>query len=216
MSNRRLAFLVMWCVVACVCARAQDDANQRPLGEVARNQKNTQQKRAVKVIGDEDIAGALTRTVWGDFATQVIIPNVRISAKAPLTVKMNIPYGPEQKAFVWFGPDLNRCFDLECAKATYLRDFHYALSGTPKILFEMDDSIDGYPARIAHLELKSDVRGKMLGVVALIATPFSSSAPTCLYLEKDSAEMESACEEFINSLELHIPERYIYVQHPSY
>jgi hypothetical protein len=216
MSNRMLVLLVTCCVAAAAGAFAQDDTTQRPLGDVVRNQKNTQQKKAAKVVGDEDIAGAQSRRVWGDFATQVIIPNVRISGKAPLTVKMNVPYSPEQKAFVWFGPDLNRCFDLECAKATYLRDFHYALAGTPKILFEMDDSIDGYPARIAHLELKSDVRGKMLGVVALIVTPFSSSAPTCMYLEKDSAEMESACEAFINSLELHIPERYIYVQHPSY
>jgi hypothetical protein len=37
-----------------------------------------------------------------------------------------------------------------------------------------------------------------------------------MYLEKDAGEMETACEEFISSLELHIPGRYIYVQHPSY
>jgi hypothetical protein len=219
MSNRKLFFLLISWLASGLCALGQDsatEANQPSLGDVARHQKQSQQRKATRVIGDEDMPGSQTRAVWGDFATQVIIPNIRISGKAPATVKMNVPYSPEQKAFVWFGPDLNRCFSVECAKATYLRDFHYALAGIPKILFETDDSIDGYSTLIAHLELDSEVRGKMLGVVALIVTPFSSSAPTCLYLQKDAAEMESACEEFIGSLELHIPTQYIYVQHPSY
>jgi len=220
MSNRKRYLAVVACVLAAIpYAIAQQgaaDANQPSLGDVVRHQKETTQKKAKRVVSDEEMPGSHTHTVWGDFATQVIIPNIRISAEAPETVKMNVPYSPEQKAFVWFGPDLNRCFDVECAKATYLRDFHYALAGTPKILFETEDSVDGYPDRIAHLELKNDVRGKMLGVVALIATPFSSAAPTCMYLEKDASDMEAACEAFISSLELHIPQRYIYVQPLSY
>jgi hypothetical protein len=214
MSHRGLLLLLVFGAASTLCAAAQDDARPPSLGDLARKQKETPQKKAARVIGDDDMPGS--RTVWGDFATQVIIPNVRISAKAPRTAKMNAPYSPDQKAFVWFGPDLNRCFDVECAQATYLRDFHYRLAGTPKILFESDDSVGGFPARIAHFEIKSDVRGKILGIVALIATPFSSSAPTCMYLEKDSTEMESECEEFIGSLELHIPEKYIYVQPPAY
>ncbi|MGP0021326.1 MAG: hypothetical protein ACLPHP_22350 [Candidatus Sulfotelmatobacter sp.] len=220
MSNRKIFFVTVGCLALSVPpAIAQDaagDANQPSLGEVVRHQKETTQKKAKRTLSDEDVPGSSTHTVWGDFATQVIIPNIRISAKAPATVKMNVPYTPDQKALVWFGPDLNRCFNVECAKATFLRDFHYELAGTPKILFETDDSVDGYPARIVHLELKNDTLGKMLGVVALITTPFSSSAPTCMYLEKDGTEMETACEQFIGSLELHIPEKYIYVQHPSY
>ena len=220
MSNRKILLVTMACVlVAIPHAIAQEgaaDTNQPSLGDVVRHQKETTKQKAKRVLSDEDIPGSQTHVVWGDFAIQVIIPNIRISAKAPATVKMNAPYSPEQKVLVWFGPDLNRCFDVECAKATYLRDFHDKLAGTPKILFETDDSVDGYPARIAHLELKNDVLGKMLGVVALIATPFSSSAPTCMYLEKDAGEMETACEEFISSLELHMPGKYIYVQHPSY
>jgi hypothetical protein len=216
MSNRKLLLLVMSCVAISVRAVAQDSAPnaQQPLGDVVRHQKETTQKKAKRVVGDEDVPGSQTYKVRGDFGVQVIIPNVQIYGKAPATVKMNVPYSPEQKALIWFGPDLNRCFDVECAKATYLRNFHYVLTGTPKILFETDDSVDGYPARIAHLELKNDVLGKMRGVVAFVATPFSSVTPTCMYLEKDATEMESACEEFIGSLELHVPEKYIYVQHP--
>jgi hypothetical protein len=218
MSNRKLLLLVMSCVAISVRVWAQDSTTdaQQPLGDVVRHQKETTQKKAKRVLSDEDMAGSHKRKVRGDFATQVIIPNIQIYGNAPDTVKMNVPYRPEQKAFVWFGPDLNRCFDVECAKATYLRDFHYALAGTLKILYESDDSVGGYPARIAHIELKNDELGKMFGVVALIATPFSSSAPTCMYLEKDANEMQTACEEFIGSLEVHIPEKYIYVQHPSY
>jgi hypothetical protein len=218
--NRRVFLAAVVCLVAaipyCMAQESGEGANQPSLGDVVRHQKDTAQKKATHVVSDDDVPGSHTRKVYGDFAVQVIIPNIRISGSAPDTVKMNVPYSPEQKAFVWFGPDLDRCFDVECAKATYLRDFHYALVGTPKVLFETDDSVEGYPARIAHLELKSDLRGKMLGVVALIATPFSSVAPTCLYLEKDAGQMESACEKFIGTLELHIPQKYIYVQHPSY
>src|ERR1700722_16415724 len=191
MSNRKILLVpVAFVLVAIPHAIAQEgaaDTNQPSLGDVVRHQKETTKQKAKRVLSDEDIPGSQTHVVWGDFAIQVIIPNIRISAKAPATVKMNAPYSPEQKVLVWFGPDLNRCFDVECAKATYLRDFHDKLAGTPKILFETDDSVDGYPARIAHLELKNDVLGKMLGVVALIATPFSSSAPTCSPARTSSA-----------------------------
>lgn len=216
MSPRKIFLLtVAWLVLPVPSVMAQDagDANQPSLGDVVRHQKETTQKKAKRVVSDEDVPGATTRKVRGDFGVQVIIPNLMIYGKAPVSVRMNVPYTPEQKAFVWFGPDLNRCFNVECVKTTYLRDFHQGMAGgTLKILFESDDSVDGYPARIAHLELDSDVRGKMLGVVALIATPFSSVAPTCMYLEKDTTEMQPACEEFIASLEIHVPQNYIYVQ----
>jgi hypothetical protein len=220
MSHRKIFLVAVGCFLMEVpYSIAQDparEASQPSLGEVVRHQKETTQKKAKRVVGDEDVPESHTRMVRGDFAVQVIIPNVQIYGNAPDTVKMNVPYRPEQKAFVWFGPDLNRCFDVECAKGTYLRSFNYKLAGTLKILFETDDSVAEYPARIAHLELKNDELGKMLGVVALIATPFSSVAPTCMYLEKDAGDMEPACEKFISSLELHIPQKYIYVQPPSY
>jgi hypothetical protein len=220
MNNRKIFLQVLGCLLLAVpCSIAQDsggDANQPSLGDVVRHQKETTQKKAKRVVSDDDVPGSHTWMVRGDFGVQVIIPNVQIYGMAPNTVKMNVPYSPEQKAMVWFGPDLNRCFDVECAKTAYLHGFSYKLSGTLKILFETDDSVAGYPARIAHLELKNDELGKMLGVVALIATPFSSVAPTCMYLEKDAADMEPACEKFISSLEVHIPQKYIYVQHPSY
>lgn len=210
MSNNRV-LLAICCLAIGVCAVAQDStdgANRTPLGDVARRQKQTQQKKAARVVGDEDMPGAKARQFWGDFATMVTIPYMRISGKLPIDVHPWEVPKPETKVFAWYGPDLNRCFDLGCAQGTYMRS-----NGTGmKILFESSNTVDDFPEQVLHVEVKNDVRGKMHGVVAIIVTPYSSVAATCLY--KDSApEMQSACDEFADSLELHIPDKFIYVQH---
>ena len=66
---------------------------------------------------------------------------------------------------------------------------------------------------MAHFEILNDVRGKMLGTVALVETPLSTVMAYCMYNAKDRTDAEPECDAFISSLHVEVPERYVYVQH---
>jgi len=213
-----LAVLAASCALTCV-SPAQDSSQDsgQPLGDVARHQHDDHQSRKAKrVLSDEDVAGPHMHEVTGYAATTVIIPAIRITGTAPDTVPIKLPPDYKQKMIVSFAPSLDSCFDLSCAESTYLRLFPGAFGGTPKVLFESDESIDGNPARIAHLEIMHDERGKMMATVAFIQTPASVASATCIYKLADAPDVETDCEKFVASLRLHVPEKYIYVQHPNY
>jgi hypothetical protein len=84
-----------------------------------------------------------------------------------------------------------------------------------RILFDVDDTVKNYPARVAHFEVTDDVRGKMRGSVALIRTPVIIVTASCLYSVQDQAEAEAECETFVSSLNVDVPEKRINVEHPS-
>jgi len=213
-----LAVLAASCALSCVSA-AQDSSQDsgQPLGDVVRHQHDgPQAKKAKRVLSDDDITGAHTWEVTGYAATSVIIPCIRITGMIPNTVPVRIPPDFKQKMIVSFAPSLDSCFDLNCAESTYLHLFRGVFGGTPKVLFESDDSLDGHPARIVHLEILNDELGKMMATVALIQTPASATSATCMYKLADAPDVETDCEKFVASLKVHVPEKYIYVQHPRY
>jgi hypothetical protein len=201
-------------------AAAQDsDQNQAPLGDVVRHQQEERQhaKKATHVVSDEDMPGSNKHSIGGSIATSVIIPYIMIAGSVPGWLKTN-GYGSDagQKMRVWFGPELDSCFDLGCAKAMYMQQFARISGGTVKILYEGDETVGGYPARVEHVEVVHDVRGKLLGIVVLIQSPITAGVATCLYKEEDAAAIEPECDDFVHSIHLRVPERYIYVQHNHY
>ena len=211
----RAALLVVLgiCMLPQLKVRAQEA--QVPLGDVVRKQQTEREhgKKAKRVIGDEDIRSSRLHEIYGDAAVSVIIPNVRIVGMVPDGASY-YTRTDAQKMHVWFGPrDLDRCFDLICAEGTYMSLLPRMIGGPVKILFTSDDSIDGNPARIVHFEITHDVRGKIIGTVALIQTPVAAGAASCHYLATDAPAVERDCDAFIRSLKIRMPERYIYVQH---
>ena len=222
MTARQRAMTSLLCLLAATCLLAGTSLSQDSspdstpsLGDMVRRQANESHKKAKRVLSDEDVAGPHKHEISGYAATTVIIPDIRITGTVPDTVRMNLPTDLKQKMIVSFGPSLDSCFDVECAKATYLRTFPEVFGGTPTVLFETDEPIDGNRAQIVHLQFLHNVRGKMLATVALIQTPASAASATCMYKATD-AEVETDCDAFIASLRIHVPERYIYVQHPRY
>lgn len=201
------------CMLPPLPLRAQDD--QVPLGDVVRKQQTEREhgKKAKVVIGDEDIRSSHLHQIYGEAAVSVIIPYVRIVGMVPDGVSY-FTRTDAQKMHVWFGPgDLDRCFDLICAEGTYFSTLPRTIGGSVKVLFASDDSVDGNPARIVHFEITHDVRGKIIGTVALIQTPVATGAATCHYRVADAPQVESDCDAFIHSLKILMPERYIYVKH---
>ena len=215
-----LLFLTCASMIAPASLRAQtsNDATQTSLADVVKRQKEEQLrgKRAKRVISDEDSLGPHLHQVQGMAASTVIIPYITITGMIPDGVTMSVPPDPKQKMMVSFGPSLDSCFDLECAESTYLRLLPLTFGGRPRVLFDTEDSIQGNAARIVHLEITHDVRGKMLATVAFIQTPASVATASCIYKASDAPDVETDCEAFIGSLQIHVPERYIYVRHNNY
>ena len=213
-----IAFVLSCLLMSGVAAVCQDspDSNQKPLGDVVRRQKQEREhgKKAARVVGDEDIVGPHMKRVTQWVATQIIIPAIRVTAVVPDTARTSGQPNPADKMMTWFGPDLNAC-GLECAQAEYVRQFNLVHKGKLKILFSGDDSVGGYPALVGHFELVDDYHGKTLGMFALIQTPVSIAPATCMY-RADAPEAEPACEAFIDSIEVYMPEKYIYVEHHNY
>ena len=222
MTARQRTIASLPCLLAVSCflagtslAQESSQDSSPSLGDVVRRQASESHKKAKRVLSDEDVAGPHKHEISGYAATTVIIPAIRITGTVPDAVRMNVPTDLKQKMIVSFGPSLDSCFDVECAKATYLRTFPQVFGGTPTVLFETDESIDGNRAQIVHLQFLHNVRGKVLATVALIQTPASAASATCMYNATD-AEVETDSDAFIASLRIHVPERYIYVQHPRY
>lgn len=217
--HSKTALLLAIIFVASYAGAQESDQGQAPLGDVVRHQQEARQhgKKAARVVGDEDMPGSNKHSIGGSIATSVIIPYIMIAGSIPGWLKANA-YGsePGQKMRVWFGPELDSCFDLDCAKATYIQQFPRISGGAVKILYESDETVGGYPARVEHVEVVHDVRGKLLGIVVLIQSPITAGVATCLYKEEDAAAIEPECEDFVNSIHLRVPERYIYVQHNPY
>ena len=200
-------------------SRGQDSSQDagRPLGDVVRHQQDEKERKKAKhVLGDEEVSGPHRHQVTGTAATTVIIPYITITGMVPDSVVMNTPPNLKQKMVISFGPSLDACFDLKCAESTYLRSYPATFGGMPKVLFDSDEWVQGNPARVAHLEIMHDERGKMFATVAFIQTPASAATASCIYRSADAPEVETECEAFIASLEVHIPEKYIYVQHRYY
>ncbi|HKT86981.1 MAG TPA: hypothetical protein VJQ59_01000 [Candidatus Sulfotelmatobacter sp.] len=217
--HSKTALLLAIIFVASYADAQESDQGQAPLGDVVRHQQEARQhgKKAKRVVSDEDVPGSNKHSIGGSIATSVIIPYIMIAGSVPGWLKANA-YGsePGQKMRVWFGPQMDSCFDLGCAKATYMQQFAATSGGTVKILYESDETVGGYPARVEHVEVVHDVRGKLLGIVVLIQSPITAGAATCLYKEEDAAAIEPECDDFVNSIHLRVPERYIYVQHNQY
>lgn len=219
--NKRACVLII--LVICAWAGglktaclAQDSSTQVPLGDVVRHQRQERYRsqKAKRTLNDEDIHEH-TRQISGDAAVTVIIPNIQITGYIE-DMNPNPKPTSEPKLYAWIGSrSLDACSDLDCAKIVYLHELPHLPSmfgATPQILFESESSIDGHPARIAHIEVKHDVKGTMLGEVAFIQTPVVATAATCLY-KSDAPDLAAACDEFIGSLRIHMPERFIYVEH---
>lgn len=222
LPNKRACVLIIlvvcagWAVGLTTACLAQDSSTQAPLGDVVRHQQQERQrgKKAKRTLNDEDIHEH-TRQVSGDAAVTVIIPNIQITGYIE-DVNPNPKPTAEPKLYAWIGSrSLDACSDLDCAKIVYLHELPHLPSmfgATPRILFESESSIDGHPALLAHIEVKHDVKGTILGEVAFIQTPVVATAATCLY-KSDTPDLEAACDEFIGSLRVHMPERFIYVEH---
>jgi len=220
--NKRTCVLIIlavcagWALWLTTAALTQDSSTQVPLGDVVRHQQQERQrgKKAKHTLNDEDIHEH-KREVSGDAAVTVIIPNIQITGYVE-DVNANPKPSAEPKLYAWIGSrSLDACSDLDCAKMVYFDELPHLPSmfgATPRILFESESSIDGHRALIAHIEVKHDVKGTMFGEVAFIETPIVATAATCVY-KSDTPDLEAACDEFIGSLQIHMPERFIYVEH---
>jgi len=199
-----------------VVASAQDsNAEQAPLGDIVRHQQTDRQhvKTAKHILSDDDLPSANTHQVTGMVSAQRIIPYIRIVGTVPNSVAKTIVLSADQKMYAWIGQGmLDSCFDLDCAEKTYLSELPRVFSGTVRILFDSDETVQSYPSRVAHVEIMHETRGKMLGVVAFIKTPEAAGAASCFYRAADASQIESACDTFIESLQVIVPEKYIYVQ----
>jgi hypothetical protein len=213
--------------VAGACAQDSTGASQQiPLGDVVKRQHEQQlhSKPAKKVVTDDDIPANQMQRFNGYVAEYRIIPAIRISGMVPISDSPPATAigQKKDKIYVRFGPtllDADTCSDgtLDCAEEALIRQFGHGqkIGSKARILFDADDTVQNFPARVVHFELDHDVRGKMQGSVALIRTPITIVTATCLYSLPDQAEAEPECETFISSLNVDVPEKRIYVEHPS-
>jgi hypothetical protein len=205
-------------------AAAQDSASAQPLGDVARQQKEQRQraKPAQRVVTDEDIPANRARWIAGYAAEFKIIPDVRIRGLVPSDPASTPTFFGQKadKIYVGFGPhlvDTGWCDGPpECAEDAFLKRYQGGawVSGSARILFDADDSVGDYDARVAHFEVLNNGQGKMLGTVALIQTPIATLMSYCIYRMQDRTEAEPECDAFISSLQVEIPKRFVYV-HPQ-
>jgi hypothetical protein len=225
--------LFCWSVLCClglaVGAWAQDSTGanvQIPLGDVVKRQREQQlhSKPAKKVVTDDDIPANHMQRFNGYVAEYRIIPSIRISGMVPISDSPPATAigQKKDKIYIRFGPtllDADACNDgtLDCAEQALIRQFDHGqkIGSKARVLFDADDTVQNFPARVVHFELDHDVRGKMQGAVALIRTPITIVTATCLYSLQDQAEAEPECETFISSLNVDVPQKRIYVEHPS-
>jgi hypothetical protein len=223
---RRLFWTALCCPVLLAGAWAQDSpdsGSQTPLGDVVRRQREQQQhsKTAKRVVADDDIPASHTHWTRDWVAEFKIIPAVAISALVPIDGSgTRTALGQKNdKIYVWFGPHLGEadCSNsLDCAEEEVLRKFQQGIwkGSKARILFDSDETVQDYAARVAHFEVVHDVRGKMQGSVALIATGVATLVASCMYSFQDRPEAERECDAFISSLRIDFPQKYIYVGHP--
>ena len=210
-----LAVGCILCCLACPAGEAQEPG-QTSLGDVVRHQQADHQhaKAAKRVLTDDDMPASRMLGIAGVAASMKIIPCIGMSATVPGYATTPWAADPKpKKMYAWFGPSLDECGDLDCAEAIYLRDIPRTFGGRTRILYESDDIVQGYPARVAHLEVLHDVRGKLVGSVALVQTPEAAFAVTCLYHPGDTSEVETDCDAVLASIQVRFPAKYIYVQH---
>ena len=182
-----------------------------PLGDIARHQR-MQPKTAKLVVGDDDIPSSHTHRITGMAGTTRMIPYITFTGVVPDVITVNTVLDPKQKIHVLFGPqDVESCYNLDCAEATYLQNFPKTFGGTVRILFDTNETIQTYAARVAHIEIVHDVLGKLAGSVVFIRAPVVVTA-TCIYRVQDRAEADSECNTYIKSLQMNVPEKYIDAQ----
>lgn len=205
---------------------AQESGDNGPaLGDMVRHQREQRQqgtKTAKKVVTDEDIPANRMHSVRDQIAEFVIIPAIQISGMVPNDDGPTSTAAGHKaaKVSVGFGPHLTgppSCYDgsLECAEEALLAQYRIGTwsGGRSKVLFDSDNAVQDFPARVVHFEVVHDVRGKMLGTAALIQTPAAILQAVCMYKASDQAEAEPECDAFVSSLQVDFPKRYIYVEH---
>jgi hypothetical protein len=222
-----LCWNVLCCLGLVAGAWAQDSANadaQVPLGDVAKRQREQRQhsKAAKKVVSDDDIPANHMHWMNGFAAEFKIIPAIRISGLVPNDDSATAATKGEKKdkIYVQFGPHLTdpySCNDgsLDCAEEWFLKKLQRGgmRANSARILFDSDEEVQEFPARVVHFEVLDDVRGKMQGTAALIETPVTIVTASCMYGVRDQSEAEAQCDAFISSLRIDIPEKFIYVEH---
>jgi len=213
-------------------ASAQDSTDadgQTPLGDVVRRQREQRQhsKTAKRVVSDDDVPGSHMQWVTNWVAVTRIIPGVKIQGLAPDDTSVATAMGQKKgKIYISFGPDnggpIGDSLDsqwcntdpLDCAEQAFIAQVQRggSIGSKGRILFDSDDTVQTYPARVAHFEVVHDVRGKMQGSVALIESPVGILSARCLYSVQDQIEAEPQCDKFISSLRIDFPEKYVYVK----
>lgn len=202
-------------------AQSSSDPGNPPLGDVVRHQREERHsKTARKILTDDDIVTSRLHRTKVQVAEFVIIPAIQISSLIPddNSTKASGTETKKGKIDISFGPHLGESYlcigDLGCAEESFLQKFQQSgwAGSKARILFDSDDQIGSYPARVAHLEVVNDVRGKMIGTAVFIETPVAVVNAACLYPAEDRQDAEEVCEAFIGSLQVEVPKRFIYVQ----
>jgi hypothetical protein len=182
------------------------------LGEVARHQRQ-QPKTAKLVVGDDDIPSSHTHRITGMAGTTKMIPYITFTGLVPDVITVSTVLDPKQKIHVRFGPQaVESCYDLDCAETTYLQTFPKTFGGTVRILFDTNETIQNYQARVAHIEIIHDVLGKLTGSVVFVRAPVVVVTATCIYRAEDRSDAESDCNTYIESLQINVPAKYIDAQ----
>jgi hypothetical protein len=206
-----VAFVLM-CFAWTAGASAQQTAqepSQPPLGDVARRQRQ-QPKTAKLVVSDDDLPLSHTHRITGTAAMTKMIPYITFTGVVPDSITVSTVLDPKQKIHVLFGPEeVESCFDLDGAETTYLQKFPKIFGGTVRVLFDSNETIQGYPSRVARIEIIHDVLGKVAGSVVFVRVPMAMLTATCVYRAEDRAEGESDCKTYIDSLEINVPKKYI-------
>jgi hypothetical protein len=229
MSEKRswiLRLLIGCALLLAICvAQEATEESQASLGDVARQQKQ-RPHTAKRVVGDEDIAPSGMRMI-GAQGNPITIPSPHISGYIPVTVEEENPvYGRyitregHHKIYVAFGPDTPEY--CGCADALPTAEERYIASRLPgdghskgkgRVLFDSDTRISGYPARTARVEASGQLE-PLQGTIALIAVPEEIMSAACYYPQSDAAGAEAICDNFIASLSINFPEKYIRIPNP--
>ncbi len=191
-------------------------AQEKPLGDVARESKARATTSSQKVLTNDDLGSKSGFVLMRD-ASYATIPPVRVSFLVPTSKDSPnwatlyvYPLGQQRNVVFLLGPYLKECEgDLDCAEANVLEQAlpsRFGLRNVEK-LFQTTTELEGQPARITNFSGTS-IAGRQRGIVVLIEAPAQVVTASCIYSQASFDPADSLCQTVIGSIKVEIPEHY--------
>jgi hypothetical protein len=196
----------------------QPAEGERPLGDVARQQREQRQhaKPARRVLSDDDLGPGKLRRIWS--CSSKTYPCMQISgmvpADAPASIAPSPTNGTKTKYIADFGPHDYYNYGCggdykECAERSFLSSRSVtSLTNAPvRLLYDWDGVVAGYPARMAQFEVDR-LPETMVGTVTLVVVPEQVLAAYCMYPKSLWETGEDVCNTFMSTLQVEVPGTY--------